>query len=129
MRHRTIAGKLIHTVLAAGAVGALLAFAAPVASGATSGTLVVKENMKLKADHQRSISIEADNVTLDCAGHTVTGSGSGFGILLESQSGVTVNNCDVSGFEHGVALFDSSNNTIKDTRSHENNSFCTTSGI
>ncbi len=62
---------------------------APAAGADTSGTLVITTNTKLGANHDGNIIIAADNVTLDCAGHTVTGAGVGYGILIQDQVGVT----------------------------------------
>ena len=53
---------------------ALVAVVAPPAT-ASSGTLVITSDTTLTEDHQGNIVIEADNVTLDCAGHTVQGTG------------------------------------------------------
>jgi parallel beta-helix repeat protein len=55
-------------------------------------------------DHAGNIVIAADNVTLDCAGHSVTGGGTGTGILLDGRSRVTVKNCQVTAFEDGIRI-------------------------
>ena len=69
---------------------------------ATSGVWSLTESTTLKADYQGNIVIRTDNVTLDCAGHTVSGPGvdlySG-GIDVRADN-VTVKRCVVSGFEH-----------------------------
>jgi parallel beta-helix repeat protein len=74
-------------------------------------TLLVTSDTTLRDDHQGSVEVEADDVTLDCAGHTVSGPGTraeseyGFiGILLDGRTGVTVRNCRVSGFDYGILL-------------------------
>ena len=46
----------------------------------------------------------ADGITLDCAGHSIIGPGSGNGIYLRDRTGVTVRNCHVSNFEIGIKL-------------------------
>jgi parallel beta-helix repeat protein len=101
----------IRVFVAAGAGAALLVGSAGVSAAAadvgataeTSGTLVLTQSATLAADHYGNIVIQADGVTLDCAGHTVYGPG------LESHSGgidiafaddVTVTRCVVSGFVH-----------------------------
>jgi parallel beta-helix repeat protein len=43
-----------------------------------------------------------------------------FGILLNTRRNVTVKNCDVSGFLHGVGLLTSVNSTITGNTSHNN---------
>ena len=63
----------------------------------TSGTLVIASNTTLTEDHDGNIVIEADNVTLDCVGHTITGPGDN-GIFFQFRTGVTVKNCRVTGF-------------------------------
>jgi parallel beta-helix repeat protein len=74
-------------------------------------TLLVTSDTTLRDDHQGSVEVEADDVTLDCAGYTISGPGTraedeyGFiGILLDGRTGVTVRNCRVSGFDYGTLL-------------------------
>jgi parallel beta-helix repeat protein len=74
-------------------------------------TLLVTSDTTLRDDHQGSVEVEADDVTLNCAGHTISGPGTraedeyGFiGILLDGRTGVTVRNCRVSGFDYGILL-------------------------
>jgi parallel beta-helix repeat protein len=75
---------------------------------ATSGLMSVTTDTTLTEDHGGSINIDADNVTLDCAGYTVTGSGSDVGILVQDRSNVTVKNCNVTGFGAGIHVGNSS---------------------
>ncbi len=64
--------------------------------------------------------IGSDNITLDCAGHSISGSGNFFttGVYLSSRSGVTVKNCAVSNFNNGIVITSNSksdsiiNNTV-----------------
>jgi parallel beta-helix repeat protein len=69
---------------------------------ASSGTLTITSSTTLTEDHYGNIVIDADNVTLDCAGHTVFGPGdSGFsgGInVAGGRAGVIVRQCTVTGF-------------------------------
>ena len=72
---------------------------------ASSGTLIVTNDTTLSEDHRGSIHIDADNVTLDCAGHTVTGPGdSENGIYFSERTGVVVKNCRVTGFTFGLLV-------------------------
>lgn len=48
------------------------------------------------------LTIEKDNIVLDCMGHSITGDGTGFGIELDGRMGVTVVNCVVGNFEDGI---------------------------
>jgi parallel beta-helix repeat protein len=114
--YRFGAGRVVAASLILGAAGV---FAVPSASQATSGTLVITTNTTLAEEHQGSIIVDADGVTLDCAGHSVSGPGD-FGILLNGRSGVTVTGCDVSGFVHGFGLVASGSNTLTHNASHHN---------
>jgi len=81
------------------------------AAGATSGTLYVTSNTILKEDQHGPIIINADNVTLDCAGHAVLGPGT-TGISVYGRSHVTVRNCRVSGFAGGIILGQSASDVV-----------------
>ena len=69
---------------------------------ASSGTMVITTNTTLTEDHWGNILVDASKVTLDCAGHTVSGPGvPGFNGGIEvagGLSGVTVRRCKVTGF-------------------------------
>jgi parallel beta-helix repeat protein len=97
----------------------ILVLLAPAPVGASTGVLTVTSTLTLTEDHQGAIVIAGDDLTLDCAGHAVSGPGE-FGIRLEARTGVTVRNCDVSGFQHGVAVLSSTGSTITGNRSHNN---------
>ncbi len=60
--------------------------------------------------------IGADNIILNCNGHTIAGSGTGessdAGMLIDGHSGVTISNCKVTGFVYGFLFLDSSYNTL-----------------
>jgi parallel beta-helix repeat protein len=88
-------------------------------AGATDGVLLITSNTKLSEDHAGSIELAANGVTLDCAGHRVSGSGFA-GILLRGRRGVTVRNCDVSGFFHGIVVLGSSGNALSHNKAHDN---------
>jgi len=59
-----------------------------------------------------SIVVEKDDIVIDGAGYSVQGAGIGIGIDLSGRSNVTVENTRIKGFENGVYLYESSNNTI-----------------
>ena len=69
--------------------------------------MTITTNTTLTEDHQGNIVIAADNVTLDCAGYMVTGSGQFAGILLWGHNGVTVRNCRSTGFFYGFVVINS----------------------
>jgi len=59
-----------------------------------------------------SIVVERDDIVVDGAGYTVTGSGSGEGITLAGRSNVTVRNMTIKNFNTGIQLDSSSSNTL-----------------
>ena len=60
----------------------------------------------LNTNVSETIQIDEDNLTLDGAGYTVTGAGSGSGVYLEQRSYVTITNLTVEGFYNGIHLYD-----------------------
>jgi parallel beta-helix repeat protein len=108
------------------AVVAFVVVVVPTAS-ATVGTLVITANTVLTEDHQGTVIVAADNVTFDCAGHTVSGPGNGYGdigIVLDGRTGVVVRNCNVTGFDNGLIVVGfsgpSTNNTLMQNTAYGN---------
>ncbi len=66
------------------------------------------------------ITVNANNVTLDCGGHTLSGQGRGTPVLLRGRTGVTVKNCNIDNFNEGVTLHGSSGNTFTDNTVNNN---------
>lgn len=95
--------------LTAAAAIALALTVIPSSATATSGTLIITSNTTLTEDHQGNIHIAADNVTLDCANHTVFGPGvpgfSGGIDVAGGLTGVTVKRCNVTGFDDVNGVF------------------------
>lgn len=59
------------------------------------------------------ITVNADNITLDCGeDNTMTGDYGNMAIHLDERTNVTVRNCNLDGFDIGIFVEDSSNNTI-----------------
>ncbi len=82
---------------------------------ATSGDMFVGADKSLIQNHDGQIIIIADGITLDCAGHTVTGSGTAAvetGINILKHTGVTVKNCHVRQFNVGIGLDEANANTV-----------------
>jgi parallel beta-helix repeat protein len=50
------------------------------------------------------IEITENNITLDCAGHSIIGSGTDKGITLDAKTGVTIQNCNIKDFDYGLYL-------------------------
>lgn len=74
----------------------------------------------LTTDVYQTIVIDKDNLTLDGAGHTITGSGWGNGLYLCQRSNVTVKNCVFSKFYIGILLFIGSSNTLTNNITNDN---------
>jgi parallel beta-helix repeat protein len=70
--------------------------------------LVVTSDTTLATDYYGSIVIDADNVTLDCAGWRVIGANDSDGIVIDGHSGVAVRNCIVQQFVYGIVVKNSS---------------------
>lgn len=68
----------------------------------SSGTYLVTQNLANTSGSCISI-VNATNVTLDCQGYQLTGTGSGNGIWVDYSSiGVVIRNCDIYSFENGM---------------------------
>ncbi len=59
-----------------------------------------------------SIEIITNTITLNCDNHNLTGDGGGYGIYLNSKNGVTIKNCNIDHFAHGISLQSSYSNTF-----------------
>ena len=64
------------------------------------------------ASNSSAIIVQRDNITLDGAGHTLQGNGSGTGIDLSGTVNVTVKNAQISVFYVGVFLNSSSKSNV-----------------
>lgn len=128
-----LAVLLLFTVL-----GSTLVFLSPpVVAQAPSCGDTITASTTLAADigpcSEYGLIIGASGITLNCAGYTILGPGgtpdlnstelSSVAIILTGMSNVTVENCDVSAFEVGFLLNDSSAITFT-TDVANNNSLC-----
>ena len=86
---------------------------------ATTGALSITTDTVLAAPHMGNIFIAANDVTLDCDGHTITGAGTdesaGNGITIQSRSGVTIKDCHVTNFQVGLWIDDSHSIMVSDS--------------
>ena len=93
--------------------------------------VTITEDYTLTSDMEFNDSgfiIEADNVTLDLNGHTVTGSfapnppigPTSFGISTSGHSGLTVKNGTVEGFTYGLYFENSDGNSIQNFTAQSN---------
>ncbi len=73
------------------------------------GTMNYLDTDLVAAENESCLAINADNITLDCEGHSISGSGSPlantYGILADGRLNITVKNCNVSGFASGINLY------------------------
>ena len=62
------------------------------------------------------LRISNNNITLDCAGHTISGNNTPFsaGIVSSGFAGVTIKNCSVTGFFQGIYIDFGSNVNLTD---------------
>jgi parallel beta-helix repeat protein len=72
-------------------------------------------------DCSKGLNIAANNVVLDCAGHSLTGDGTGYGINATSRNNITIKNCKLARFStdiYGVQIQNSilSNNIMSDSQ-------------
>lgn len=83
---------------------------------ATSGSMSVSADTTLTEDHIGTITVDADNVTLDCDGYVVQGPGDGTatGVWVFDHDGVTVENCDVRDFSIGIHVESAVGTVIQD---------------
>ncbi|MFC1742201.1 DUF2341 domain-containing protein, partial [Nanoarchaeota archaeon] len=72
---------------------------------------------EVSAGYSACIKIAASNVVLECNDHTMTNNGTqGWGVLLNgSMTGVTVQNCNISGYNSSVYFYRSNQSTIINT--------------
>ena len=65
------------------------------------------------------VDVDADNVTIDCEGHSITGTGGTNGVWSGS-SGTVVENCTFSDFAYGVSFEDVDGGVIKNSDMNSN---------
>lgn len=100
------------------AVCAMAVTAATAASGTSNdlcGTTVLAD---VTLDHDltctgNALAVGADGVRIDLAGHTITGTGPGAGVLIVGRRGVWVTGGHIEGFIAGVLVNNSSGVVIK----------------
>ena len=98
----------------AAAVALVVNAGLPIPVAATVGTLTITADTVLSEDHVGNVVIGVDGVTLDCAGFTIQGPGSGTGITLSGKTAATVRNCTVADFGTGVFASGGGGHTFRD---------------
>jgi len=66
----------------------------------------------LTQDLNQSVEIIANSITLDCNGHSITGTDTGYGIYINDKLGVYTKNCIISGFSYGINSLSTTNTTL-----------------
>lgn len=75
---------------------------------------MIAHNAVLKSDItdcMEGLSIHADNVTIDCDGHLISGTATG--IFALDRDSITIKNCTITGFQRGISLYRSSQSTLE----------------
>lgn len=93
-----------------------LAAAVPPATTAACGETVTT-NLRLESDLDcpgDGLLVDADGITINLNGHTITGSGAGIGITVRSHSDVTIQGGTVRDFASGIFVATSTGVVIKD---------------
>ena len=67
--------------------------------------------------------IGASHITLNCAGHNITGAASNYGISITGRTGVAVKDCNVTEFSVGFFLFASNGNTLTGNTANNNTNY------
>jgi parallel beta-helix repeat protein len=68
------------------------------------------------ASNGTCFTLGANNIALNCNGTTISGNGTGVGILAIGRTNVSIINCTISGFEQGIFLNATNSSRIADSR-------------
>src|SRR5262245_55002472 len=93
----------------------LISSALPGVAAAQDQWIIVDDTV-LSADRVGGIIIAADDVVLDCAGHTIRGDGSIVGVNVRFVSRAVVRNCLITGFEVGLQFEAVADGSIRSNR-------------
>jgi len=88
----------------------------------TSDTILTNDLLNCPGN---GITMGASGITLDCDGHTISGSGSGNyrGIYLSSRNNNVIENCNIENFYNGIYLSSSDSNTLTGNTANSNNNY------
>jgi parallel beta-helix repeat protein len=96
---------------------------------ATQGVYCLKQNLSTSISSGAAITIETNNVTIDCNDWKIGGLAGGagtnaYGILADAKLNVVVRNCGIRGFSYGIYLAGSGGyHLIEDNRLDNNTKF------
>ena len=65
---------------------------------------VTSSTCTLTQDLFQSVEIATSSITLDCNGHSITGTSTGYGIYISHKTGITIKNCNIVNFSVGIFL-------------------------
>ena len=111
---------------------AIIALGLTATAHATNGRMLITSNKTLTANHTGQIQFNANNITLDCAGHTISytaantdGCGSAgtlrCGIRAQNRTGITIKNCEVIGaYNYGVWIAGTTNSVVNGVTARSN---------
>ncbi|MDD5182379.1 MAG: right-handed parallel beta-helix repeat-containing protein [Candidatus Nanoarchaeia archaeon] len=84
---------------------------------------VLTQNLVGNLSGGACINITANNVTLDCAGKSITGNEPGmnhFGVYVNGYNDTTIINCIITNYSSGVFIYSSSNSSIANNSVYSN---------
>jgi hypothetical protein len=63
--------------------------------------------------------IRTDNVTIDCAGYSITGSRAGFGINASGRRNITVRDCTIQNFTRAINLNNTNQQQVREPHNQQ----------
>jgi len=92
----------------------------PLCGTTVGGTLLLSADV---ANCPRTGLVLGSGAVLDCAGHSITGFGGTYGVLLDGAIGAEVRNCRITGFGRGVRIAGGSANRVHDNETPANRNY------
>ncbi len=83
----------------------------------------VQDVYTFSGDVNASLIVQRDSIIVDGAGHTLRGGSNGTGVDLTGRSNVTVKDLEITGFQNGVYLSYSYNNTLSNNNITANSEY------
>ncbi len=79
----------------------------------------------LECSGYNGLRVRANDITIDCAGYTITGNDTNetYGIMSNGATNVTIKNCDISHFDKGIFFSNGSDNATLDNNSLGSNNY------
>jgi hypothetical protein len=91
----------------------------------TQGTWCLRQNLDTSATSGNAIEIQTNNVTIDCNGFRMRGSGGGpsttaVGIVANGRLNLAIRHCTIRGFQEGISLTAGSGYLVEDNLLDQN---------